>query len=215
MPKSVWEPSLPPGRAYIHENLAEIRKASSFIYQVGESPILREPSMTIPIKEIVSPVVQAKIDYVKACLRRYTKLTNGKGRGLAAVQVGVHERFFVAYLGKETKNRVISVFINPKVDEASETLYRYNEACMSANSLVAPVIRPAWIRFTYYNERGEQQEWKQKDTTYHYRMLNRVLQHEIDHLEGIINIDKVPSVSLSFESKKGEYKRAKFEVVTA
>jgi peptide deformylase len=214
MPKHVWKPQLPPGRAYKWENLTEIRKASAFLYQVGESPILRQPSQAIAVDEIRSPIMQAKIEYVKGCLRRYTKLTGGKGRGLAAVQVGIHEKLFVTYLGKEAKNRAISVFINPQIKAASETLFRYNEACMSANSLVAPVVRPAWVRFVYFNERGEQKEWQQKDTTYHFRMLNRVLQHEIDHLEGIINIDKVPSASLGFESAKREYKRAKLEAIT-
>jgi peptide deformylase len=213
MPKNVWEPTLPPGRAYKRENLAEIRKASLFIYQVGESPLLRKPSKRIVVKDIRSPVVQAKIAYLQSCLRRYTRLTNGKGRGLAGIQVGIHERLFVAYLGKETKNKAITVFINPKIEEESGVLLRYDEACMSANSLVAPVVRPAWIRFSYYDEQGRMQVWEQKDTTYHFRMLNRVLQHEIDHLEGIINIDKVPSVSLGFESFKDQYKAAKFEAI--
>jgi peptide deformylase len=214
MPKKLWEPDLPPGRAYKRENLSEIRKASFFIYQVGESPILRQKTTAIPVKEIKSPVVQAKVAYLKACLRRYTRLTSGKGRGLAGVQVGIPQRLFVAYTGEEKARKKVSVFINPTIVESSQLQYRYNEACMSANSLVAPVVRPAWIRFTFYNERGEKLEWNRKDTTPHLKILNRVFQHEIDHLDGIINIDKVPSVSLGFESFYGQYKDAKFEKVS-
>lgn len=201
MPSNVWEPVLPPGREYRQENLTELRKASNFIYQIGESPRLRQPSRVVPPDAIVSPVFQAKISYLKRCLRRYTRLTGGKGRGLAGVQVGISERVFVAYLGKE-KDR-LSVFINPVIEEISERLLVYKEACMSANSLVAPVVRPAWIRFSYYDETGKKHLWEKRDTTMHLRMLNRVLEHEIDHLDGIINIDLVPSITLEFESAPG------------
>jgi peptide deformylase len=213
MNKSNWQPTLPPGREYKRENLTEIRKASEFIYQVGESPILRKKAAKVPVKDITSPVMQAKIHYVRDCLFRYTRLTHGKGRGLAAPQVGIHERFFVAYSGKKPTASSLSVFINPTIEETAAILYRYNEACMSANSLVAPVVRPAWIRFSYYNEAGEKQVWQQRDTTSHFRMLNRVFEHEIDHLDGVINIDLVPSASLTFESFPGKYKRARFEKV--
>jgi peptide deformylase len=213
MNKPIWQPTLPPGRDYKATNLTELRHASAFIYQVGESPILRAKAAKVPVKEITNSVTQEKIKYVKNCLLRYTRLTHGKGRGLAAPQVGIHERFFVAYIGRKPDVSSLSVFINPDIEEISDVLYRYNEACMSANSLVAPVVRPAWIRFSYYNEAGEKQVWQQRDTTSHFRMLNRVFEHEIDHLDGVINIDLVPSASLTFESFPGKYKRARFEKV--
>ncbi len=209
--KKHWKPVRPPGYDYKQENLAEIRKAARFLYQIGEIPELRQPSPPLNPALITTPDFQAKITYVKQSLRRYTRITRGKGKGLAAIQVGIHERFFVVYMDPE--NKTIGVFINPVIAEASATQYRYNEACMSANSLVAPVVRPAWIRFSYLDDTGKHKVWETKDTSEHTRMLNRVIQHEIDHLDGVINIDRVKSVDLEFESFPNP-EGSPFEVVT-
>ncbi len=77
---------------------------------------------------------------------------------------------------------------------------------MSANPIIAKVIRPEFIEFEYYDEKGAKQFWNDKD-----RLLNRVFQHEIDHMEGIINIDLVDSKDLILLSDAEFFKNAEFK----
>jgi len=205
-----WAPVLPPGIEYKKQNLKDLAKTANFIYQIGESQSLRLPSPELTLENITSSDYASKFAYLKKCMRNYRDRT-GKGKGIAAVQVGIPERFFVLYTPK-TKEK-LTLFINPKITNISNDKYSFPEACMSCNSLIAHVIRPAWIEFTYLTEKGIPGIWSKKDTTQEGRMYNRVVQHELDHLDGIINIDKVPSRELIFESNKEFYEKATFKKV--
>lgn len=207
----IWNPVLPPARAYKKENLKELVKISQFIYQIGESEALRKPTKAVPLKHITAYTTQEKLKYLKKCFDRYRRITKGKGRGIAGVQVGIPEAFCLLYTPEWKKK--YHFFINPKITKASETVYRYPEACMSCNSLVAPVVRPAWIEVEYFDEHGGKQLWQEKSETKEGKMYNRVLQHEIDHLHGIINIDRVQSRELVFETGTAYYEKAAFEEV--
>lgn len=112
------------------------------------------------------------------------------GKGIAAVQIGIPKKFAVVY----TPKKLITI-INPKITKVSKTKNRYPEGCMSATPIIVPLIRPAWIEFEYLDEDGKFQIWKGKNL-----MLNRVFQHEIDHMEGILNIDKVDPKEYIFKS---------------
>lgn len=189
----------------------------SFIYQIGESEDLRKPSFTVPLDKIQTLEYKAKISYLKKCMLWYRKLTK-KGRAIAGVQVGIPEQIIVVYLpagmqGTPEKQSKTWILINPKVEKRSEKMLEYPEMCMSANSLIATVKRPAWIECSYYDEQGKKQYWDTKDTTNRGQMYNRVLQHEIDHIHGIINIDLVESKSLIFISDPKFYARATFKEV--
>ena len=81
---------------------------------------------------------------------------------------------------------------------------------MSAWPIIAPVIRPAWIEFEYFDENGQQKIWNEKSDTERGRMLNRVFQHEFDHLEGVLNIDYCKGEDLILESDPDFYKTATF-----
>lgn len=187
-----------------------IRKAglvSEFIYQIGEYPALRLPSAEIPVNKVLSEEYQTKFRYIKDCLIKYRELT-GYGRGITGVQVGIPECFSVIYT-----REMLLIVINPKIQKQSAKLLRYPEMCMSTNPIIAPVVRPAWIEFAYYDENGQKQFWKTKDDTDFGRMMNRVFQHEIDHMQGIINIDKVASKELILDSDPDFYDNASFEEV--
>jgi peptide deformylase len=155
--------------------------------------------------------MQEKFSYLKKCMRDFRRITKGKGRGIAAVQVGIPQRFFLLYQA-EAKNPYV-IIINPVITKKAEELYSYPESCMSANSLIANVTRPAWIEFSYVDELGKKRLWQMKANTQQEKMGNRIVQHEIDHLDGIINIDYVPSHSLIFESGKEYYGKAPFRKV--
>ena len=105
------------------------------------------------------------------------------------------------------------IIINPKITKKSDKKLLYPEMCMSAAPIIAPTKRAAWIEFDYYDESGLLQSWSMKADTELGKMLNRVFQHEIDHMDGIINIDKCNPKDLILESDPKFYENAKFTKV--
>lgn len=194
----------PPFSAFKNSVFLKAAKTSNFIYQIGEYPELRRSSRLVSITKIPSKEMQDKFKYLKECLMKYRRIT-GYGRGITAVQIGMLECFSVVY----TPEKLI-ILVNPKITKKSKKLLKYPEICMSANPIIAPVIRPSWIEFEYYDETGKKQKWNNHDD----KILNRVFQHEIDHMNGIINIDLVDSKELILESDPDFYKNAKFEKVS-
>lgn len=211
MTQSSWKKILPPFRKYKQVVFGNVVTTGQFIFQIGEYEALRQPSTPVSLQEITTKEFQRKISYLKRCQRRYRKLT-GMGRGITAVQVGIAERFSVIYMPELVGELLI--IINPQVTKRSKILLRYPEICMSANPIIAPVIRPSWIEFSYYDENGEKKFWQTKDDTKEGRMYNRLFQHEIDHMDGIINIDTVSGKDLIFDLDPTFYGKAKFEKVS-
>src|SRR3990167_3643322 len=102
------------------------------------------------------------------------------GLGLSAVQIGVLKRVFVA----RVKNR-IRHFVNPKILKFSKNEITYLEGCFSVPEFYGHVIRPAEIDLEAQDKHG-------KKTQGHYRGLpSRIIQHEIDHLDGVLFTDHV------------------------
>jgi peptide deformylase len=211
MKQSSWMPPLPPAREYKKENLIEMLSTSQFLYQVGESPLLRMPTKTIPQEAITRDETKQKIAYLKDCLKKFREITSGKGRGIAAPQVGIPERFAVIYM-PERDDPMLTI-INPIITKKAEEQVTFPEACMSCNSLIVQVARPAWIIFSYFDEEGKKQFWETNDDTDTGRMYNRIFQHEIDHLDGIINIDYAQGKDLVFESQAAQYEQATFQQI--
>jgi peptide deformylase len=203
-----WKPTPPPFSEFKKDTFRKAAVVSDFIYQLGEHPKLRRPSKEVTQKKIVSKEMQEKFVYLKKCLTTYRKKT-GYGRGIAAVQVGIPERFAAVYFeGK------VFFIVNPKITKKSKKKYRYSEMCMSANPLIVPVVRPAWIEFSYFDEKGNEKFWSMKDETHLGKILNRVLEHEIDHLDGIVNSDLVKDPrDLILLSDPTFYDSAKFEEI--
>lgn len=199
---------LPPFRKNKFKNHLEQSKLAQIIYQADESEILRKPSVEVDIKKIKTKIIQDKINYLKKCLLKYRKIT-GLGRGIAAPQVGIAEKIAVVYTTKE-----LITIINPKIIVHSFEKYRFKEMCMSAVPVAVNLVRPSWIEFEYFDEIGKFQTWKTKDKTKLGKLLNRVFQHEIDHLEGKLNIDLASSIKdLIFVSNPNFFKTLKFEKV--
>lgn len=202
----MWKPVPPPQRTYKKQVFKNAGKVCDFIYQIGETPLLREPSKEVDIQKIATNDQQAKFRYAKDCLLKYRTLT-GYGRGISAVQVGIHERFSIVY----TPENLITI-VNPHILRTSTTLLMYPEMCMSANPIIAPTIRPSWIEFEYFDEKGTKHLWDTKDATDSMKVANRVFQHEIDHMDGVINIDRVTNPrDIILESDPAFYTNATFQ----
>jgi len=203
-----WQAKKPPFVEHKKKILRNSAKVSKFIFQIGEYSALRKPSRKVPLDKLKSADYIKKFKHLKACLLKYRRIT-GYGRGITAVQIGIPERFSIIY----TPEKLI-IIINPKIIKKSSKLLIYPEGCMSASPIIAPTIRPAWIDFEYFDEDGKKQFWNTKDDSELNRMMNRVSQHEIDHMDGVINIDKIKNPKdLILESDPDFYSNAKFEEV--
>lgn len=106
--------------------------------------------------------------------------TDPPGLGLSAPQIGVFKRIFVAKIRNRTKS-----FVNPKILKFSKKEIAFLEGCFSVPELYGHVIRPAELDLEAQDKLG-------KKITAHYKGLpSRIIQHEIDHLNGTLFIDHV------------------------
>jgi peptide deformylase len=106
-----------------------------------------------------------------------------RGIGLAAVQVGEAIRLFITKAPRDQAR----VFINPDILETSIEEETLEEGCLSVPGLYTEMVRPASVRVQAWNERGR------PFTITADGMLARVIQHELDHLNGILFVDRLES----------------------
>ncbi len=133
------------------------------------------------LRKEASPVTDID-DALKAFIAEmFASMEAGKGVGLAAPQVGRSERFFIT----EADHDKARVFINPVITRTSEDTAMIEEGCLSIPGLYADVKRPAEITVQAYNEKGR------PFTLDADGFLARVIQHELDHLDGRLFIDRV------------------------
>lgn len=153
------------------------------------SPALREPARPV---EHDSPELQRLIDDM------LETMYGASGIGLAAPQVGRRERLFVADLSPMAEELAEEigevpawaqgplVFINPEiVDEDEEALCDYEEGCLSIPDIREVVTRPERVRLRFLDRALRPQEIEAEG------LLARLVQHEVDHLEGVLFIDRI------------------------
>ncbi len=107
------------------------------------------------------------------------------GIGLAANQVDLPYRVFVINLGSERGQDEEMVFINPVISRPKAPVEEEEEGCLSLPGVFAPVRRPSTIHLTAFNLAGEEIRSEFQG------LLARVIQHEIDHLDGVMFIDRL------------------------
>jgi peptide deformylase len=136
------------------------------------SRILRQKAK--PVKDINDEIRKTARDMIDA-------MHSDKGVGLAGPQIGLLRRIFVTHAeGDEAR-----VFINPSIIWTSQEQVLYEEGCLSVPGIWADVKRPGKIKIQAWNEKGR------AFTLEASGMLARVIQHEYDHLEGILFIDRL------------------------
>ena len=123
------------------------------------------------------------------------------GIGLAAIQVGVPKRLLVIDLQEEQDEegkpiREPRVFVNPEILETSDELQVYQEGCLSIPDQYADVERPAVVRARWQDRQGKTHEEQLNG------LLAVCLQHEMDHLEGILFIDHLSRLKREMVLKK-------------
>ena len=118
------------------------------------------------------------------------------GVGLAAIQVGEPIRLLVADVAKKEEEPNPQVFINPEVTWRSDERSTYEEGCLSIPEYYAEVERPASVRARYLDRYGKKQEILAEG------LLATVLQHEVDHLDGVLFIDYISKLKRDRVVKK-------------
>ncbi len=126
---------------------------------------------------------------LKATIRRMFELMyEANGIGLAANQVDIPLRFFICNLAANPDEGEELVFLNPVLNRPKGSVER-EEGCLSLPGLYAPVVRPDKIHLEAYRLDGEQVQIELDG------MLSRVVQHEVDHLEGVLFTDRLSATN--------------------
>ena len=107
------------------------------------------------------------------------------GIGLAAIQIGVPKRVVTMDLSKKEDDHKPQIFINPKVIWKSAETSKYEEGCLSIPEFYEEVERPAQVKVKYLDIDGNEQEIEATG------LLATCLQHEIDHINGVLFIDYI------------------------
>jgi len=118
------------------------------------------------------------------------------GIGLAAVQIGVPKRVIVIDLDQKEGKKNPRAFINPKITWVSEEMAVFEEGCLSVPEIWDDVERPARIKAEYLDRDGNKQLLEADG------MLATCLQHEMDHLNGVLFIDHLSRLKRSMAIKK-------------
>jgi peptide deformylase len=127
------------------------------------------------------PVAEFNEDLVTLALDMFRSLAVKKGLGLAAVQVGKLLRLFITQLPEDDPR----VFINPTIVETSQELVEIEEGCLSVPKMYETLLRPERVRVQAFTVKGKPYTLEAQG------MLARVIQHELDHLDGILFIDRL------------------------
>lgn len=156
-------------------------------------PALRVKCVKIASSEIFSATIRKFSEKLKKTLVDYRRIT-GVGRGLAANQIGGNLRMCVVWPFEEEKPEV---WVNPQIIWRSKEKALYHEICISSLCLGIDVLRSFQVVVCYLDLTGQRHEKKLNPQD------SRLIQHEIDHLDGIVCLDKglVESADLIFEVK--------------
>ena len=142
------------------------------IYKLGEE-IIRQKCVPLTAEEINDSLRETFNEMFETMLE-------ADGVGLAAPQVGIAKRFFVIIADDEVRR----VFINPQIVSTSNDLCDYEEGCLSLPGFNENIKRPSKVTVQALNEFGK------PFTLEADGLLARIIQHEYDHLEGIVYIDR-------------------------
>ena len=150
---------------------------SIFTIETGEdNPVLRAKA---------KPVASVDKSIKKLASNMIDAMKESDGMGLAAPQVGISKRIVIVLLNYNTDHEMIVPLINPEITYFSDDTDKAEEGCLSLPGIYKQVERSKQIRLTYTDTKGKEKMLVLED------MNARVVQHEIDHLDGILFIDRV------------------------
>lgn len=146
-------------------------------------PILTVAEASAVLKQVSRPVERVDDDLRAIMDDMLDTMYAAPGIGLAAIQVGVPKRVIVMDLAREGEDKQPRYFVNPEILWASNETQLCEEGCLSIPDIYDEVERATSVRLRYLNYAGEQIEEDAQD------LYAICIQHEMDHLEGILFID--------------------------
>ncbi|MHC1546956.1 peptide deformylase [Phyllobacterium sp. K27] len=158
-----------------------------------------KPLVILPdplLRQVSKPVASFDADLRKFSTDMLDTMYDAPGIGLAAIQVGAPIQMLVIDLAKEDEPKAPQVYVNPKVLWSSDERNVYEEGCLSIPDYYAEVERPKQVRVSYFDIEGKPQEVEADG------LLATCLQHEIDHLNGVLFIDYISRLKREMVVKK-------------
>ena len=158
-----------------------------------------KPLIILPdpiLRQVSKPVERVDGDLRKLADDMLDTMYDAPGIGLAAIQVGEPRRLLVIDLAKEGEPPEPHVFINPEILESADQRSVYEEGCLSIPDYYAEVERPASMRVKYLDRDGKLQEMQAEG------LMATCLQHEIDHLNGVLFIDHISKLKRDMVVRK-------------
>lgn len=161
------------------------------------------------LRKKVNSVKEVDLKIIELIKNMFDTMRNAGGVGLAANQIGVNKSIFIVDISQNEgyEDYKPMVFINPRIIDKSEEKIVIEEGCLSIPDVRAPVIRPEKIQIAYQDT----------DLNEHVisaeKLFSRVIQHEYDHLQGILFIDKLTEEERKKLKKDLEnIKKRRFEI---
>jgi peptide deformylase len=158
-----------------------------------------KPIIFIPdpkLRLVSDPVERVDAELLSLADDMLETMYDAPGIGLAAIQVAVPRRLLVIDLAKEDEARAPQIFINPQVLWSSDERNVYEEGCLSIPDYYAEVERPAQVRVAYVGRDGKEHEIQAEG------LLATCLQHEIDHLNGVLFLDHISKLKRDMVIRK-------------
>ena len=156
--------------------------------------ILTEPNkilrqVSLPVKNVGKEEQRIMDDMLET-------MYHAKGIGLAAIQIGIPKRIIVMDIGKDQENQKPMYFVNPIINNKNSNFSTYEEGCLSVPNQFAEVDRPNSCEVEYLDYDGSKKKLLASG------LLATCIQHEIDHLEGILFIDYLSKLKKTMIIKK-------------
>ena len=169
--------------------------------------ILTEPNkllrqVSLPVKKVGNEERQLMDDMLET-------MYAAKGIGLAAIQIGVPKRIIVMDIGNRDKEKEPRYFVNPIIKSRNSEHSTYEEGCLSVPNQFAEVNRPSTCEVEYLDYKGNKKILKASG------LLATCIQHEMDHLEGILFIDYLSKLKKMMIVKKLSKQKNKVDRIIA
>ena len=156
--------------------------------------ILTEPNKIL--RQISVPVEKVGFEEKKIMDDMLDTMYEAPGIGLAAIQIGIPKRIIVMDISRDENTKEPRYFVNPVIKNKNEQKSIYEEGCLSVPDQFAEIERPNSCEVEYLDYNGKKQLLKAKG------LLATCIQHEMDHLEGILFIDYLSKLKRSMIIKK-------------
>ncbi len=152
-------------------------KPSLEIYQLGDDVLRQHAKRISKVDNSIRVLAKEMLQSMYAA----------KGIGLAAPQIGIQKELLVIDVNFEDSAAEPLILINPEICDYGSTLNSYEEGCLSIPGVYLNVVRPSTIKLKFRDEMGRPRKMKADG------LLARCIQHEMDHLNGVLFVDRVTS----------------------